>query len=157
MEDKTMKTKLLEKNGFPRPIGLVLIIIVLSLFCFSQYLVAQSSVTDKQKVTCSTMIPEVTVVYTGFKFPPRMVVNPIESPLNLEELVADLKYWNNDSYDDLEVLLAKRQKAITEKEKIKKIVDLVDPQEDESVMHQWKTRRENSIIRSIGKSGIQRK
>ena len=29
-----MKTKIIEKNGFPKPLGLFLIIIILSLTCF---------------------------------------------------------------------------------------------------------------------------
>jgi hypothetical protein len=151
-----MKTKLLEKNGFPRPIGLVLIIIVLSLFCFSQYLLAQSSVKENQKANFPTMIPAVIVVHTGFKFPPRMVVNPIESPLHIEDWVAELKYWNNDRYDDLAVLLAKREKQLSESEKINKIVASVTAVDDEIAVPKRNTKRTSPILQSIGKSGIQR-
>ena len=151
-----MKTKLLEKNGFLRPVGLVLIIILLSAFCFTEYLFGQETEKKDQKIVLHMTIPEVVIVHTGFKFPPKMVFNPIEEPINVDQWAAELMYWNKDGYDDLAVLLAKREKVMSEPEKINKIVGSVTVPDNEFVIPESKTKQENSILRSIGKAGIQK-
>ena len=50
-----MKSQVVEKNGFPRPLGILLILIVLSIFCFpvaifSQYSDQDSEYCDKEEV-----------------------------------------------------------------------------------------------------------
>ena len=144
-----------EKNGFLRPIGLVVIAILLGAGCCTECLFAQGTGSNDQKIVLQLTIPEVVIVETGFTLPPRMVVNPIEQTFNVDQWTAELKYWNRDGYDDLENLLAKRRKVMSEKEKIEGIIGSLDPQE-ETVTPKWETKRENSILQTTGKSGIQR-
>ena len=150
-----MKTMFFERNGFPRPIGLVIMVILLGVCCCSQYLFAQGTGSKHQKIVLHLTIPEVTIVETGFTLPPRMVVNPIVQTFDADQWTAELKYWNKDRYDDLAVLLAKRKKTMSEQEKIEGVVGSL-PTEDETVKPQWETKRENSILKAIGKSRIQR-
>lgn len=150
-----MKTMFFEKNGFLRPIGLVVIAILLGAGCCTECLFAQGTGSNDQKIVLQLTIPEVVIVETGFTLPPRMVVNPIEQTFNVDQWTAELKYWNRDGYDDLENLLAKRRKVMSEKEKIEGIIGSLVPQE-ETVTPKWETKRENPILQTTGKSGIQR-
>ncbi len=142
-----------EKNGFLRPIGLVVIAILLGAGCCTECLFAQGTGSNDQKVVLHLNIPEVVIVETGFTLPPRMVVNPIEQPFNVDQWTAELKYWNRDRYDDLAVLLAKRRKVMSEKEKTEGIVGSLVPQQ-ETVTPKWERKGENSILQAIGKSEI---
>jgi len=148
-----MKTMFFEKNGFLRPIGLVVIAILLGAGCCTECLFAQGTGSNDQKVVLHLNIPEVVIVETGFTLPPRMVVNPIEQTFNVDQWTAELKYWNKDRYDDLSVLLAKRKKVMSEQEKIEGIVGSLVPQE-ETVIPKWERKGENSILQANGKSKI---
>jgi len=142
-----------EKNGFLRPIGLVVIAILLGAGCCTECLFAQGTGSNDQKIVLHLNIPEVVIVETGFTLPPRMVVNPIEQTFNVDQWTAELKYWNKDRYDDLSVLLAKRKKVMSEQEKIEGIVGSLVPQE-ETVIPKWERKGENSILQANGKSKI---
>ena len=148
-----MKTMFFEKNGFLRPIGLVVVAILLGAGCCTECLFAQGTGSNDQKIVLHLNIPEVVIVETGFTLPPRMVVNPIEQTFNVDQWTAELKYWNRDGYDDLENLLAKRRKVLSEQEKIEGIVGSLIP-EKKPVNPKWETRRESSILQAIGESGI---
>jgi len=150
-----MKTMFFEKNGFLRPIGLVVIALLLGAGCCTQCLFGQGTGSNDQKVVLHLNIPEVVIVETGFTLPPGMVVNPIEQTFDVDQWTAELKYWNRNRYDDLANLLAKRKKVMSEKEKIEGIVGSVAPQE-ETETPKWETKQQNSILEAIGKSEIQK-
>ena len=151
-----MKTLLFEKSGFIKPIGLVFIFILLGVGCCTECMFAQEPEKDENKITAYFKLDEVVIVHHGFKLPPRMVINPIEQPVDVDLFATNLLYWNKDRYDNLADLLAKRQKVMSESEKIKTIVGSVSPEDDEPATPEYNTRRESSILKSIGKSGIQR-
>ena len=46
MEDRKMKTQMIEKSGFPKPLGLLLIFIIMSLLCFVQCAFSQPLTTN---------------------------------------------------------------------------------------------------------------
>ncbi len=150
-----MKTLLFEKNGFPRPIGLVVISLFLGVCCCTEYLFAQETGSKDQKIAMHLTIPEVVIVETGFTLPPRIVVNPIEQIFDVDQWTAELKYWSRDRYDNLANLLANRKRVMYEKEKMDEIIGSLSPQ-DETVMPKWETRRESSVLKAIGKSRIQK-
>ena len=77
-----MKAQVIEKNGFPKPLGIILIIIAISLICFAQCLFAQAA--DAQT--------------TGVKFDFLSVDEEPEIPV--EDWMIDNSYWNkgNTSY-----------------------------------------------------------
>lgn len=151
-----MKALLFEKNGFIRPIGLVIIFILLGVCCCTEYMFAQEPEKDENKITDHFKLKEVVIVHHGFKLPPRMVINPIEPQVDVNLFATNLLYWNKDRYDNLANLLAKRQKVMDESAKVKTIVGSISTEDDEPVTPEYNIRRENSILKSIGKSGIQR-
>lgn len=150
-----MRTMLFEKNGFPRPIGLVMIVILLGICCCTEYLFAQGTGNKDQKIVLHLNIPEVVIVETGFTLPPRMIVNPIEQTFNADQWTAELKYWNRNGYGDLAELLAQREKMRSEEAKIAGIVGSLVSQE-ETVAPKWEPKRENSILKSMEKSRFYR-
>ena len=77
-----MKALVIEKNGFPKPLGIILIIVLISLICFAQCLFAQAA--DAQT--------------TGVKFNFLSVDEEPEVPV--EDWMIDNSYWNerNTSY-----------------------------------------------------------
>jgi hypothetical protein len=77
-----MKAQSFNKNGFPKPLGIILIIITISLICFAQCLFAQAA--DAQT--------------TGVKFD---FLGVDEEPeVRVEDWMIDNSYWNkgNTSY-----------------------------------------------------------
>ncbi len=145
-----MKTLFFEKNGFLRPIGLVVIAILLGAGCCTECMFAQGTGSKDQKIVLHLTIPEVVIVETGFTLPPRMVVNPIEQTFDVDQWTAELKYWNKNRYDDLAVLLAERKKVLSEQEEMEGIIGSLAPQK-EPVNPKWETKRESSILKAIGK------
>jgi len=88
-----MKSRSFEKNGFPKPLGIILIIVAISLICFAQCLFAQA--VDAQT--------------TGVKFDFLSVDEEPEVPV--ENWMINNSYWNkgNTSYflvDEAELEIA---------------------------------------------------
>ena len=71
-----MKAQVIEKNGFPKPLGLVLILVTISLICLVQCLFSQAA--DAQT--------------TGVKFDFLSVEE--EPEIQIEEWMIDERYWN---------------------------------------------------------------
>ena len=71
-----MKAQIIEKNGFPKPLGIVLIIVAISLICLAQCLFTQ--VADAQT--------------TGEKFDFLRIEE--EPEIQIEEWMIDNSYWN---------------------------------------------------------------
>ena len=84
-----MKTKLLDRNGILKPMGMLLIILLLSVCCCSEYVFAQKSCFEDQPIAYCLCIDEVTIYYTGYELPKR-IVNPIEPSVNIDILSAQL-------------------------------------------------------------------
>ena len=84
-----MKTQMLDRNGILKPIGMLLIIILLSVCCCTEYLFAQKSCFEDQPIAYCLCIKEVTIFYTGYELPKR-IVNPIEPSVDIDILCAQL-------------------------------------------------------------------
>ena len=101
-----MKTQLLNKNGILKHVGMLLIILLLSVCCGSEYLFAQSSGFEDQPIAYSLTIKEVTIVHYGFKMPER-IVNTIKTSVDIDELSSKLMISNAPDYRTLNMLAEK--------------------------------------------------
>ena len=101
-----MKTQLLNKNGILKHVGMLLIILLLSVCCGSEYLFAQSSGFEDQPIAYSLTIKEVTIVHYGFKMPER-IVNTIKPIVDIDQLSSQLMISNAPDYRTLNLYAEK--------------------------------------------------
>ncbi|UCG28106.1 MAG: hypothetical protein JSV24_01740 [Bacteroidales bacterium] len=151
-----MKTYFFNQNGFPKSLGMVLIIFILGVSCCSQYLTAQSLEKSEAPVLYMLSIPEVTIIHYGFELPPRVVVSIIPTPIAVNDFVADYSYWNEPSHGSLEILATKMkdQKKSSESDQIRKVVETItlseeetgdsEPKEEDNKLFRWLRRTDNN-------------